>query len=358
MAPVYYRLRLISGFSLAGILTTLVLCISFCSSSISSSSSFSSNSTSSPIRNVRFITTIEASENITNYLFRGSLPQLDNKTFAYSELIESMNIALYSSSPPSSLPSSFRLVIVCLLNDLQEYSQIQVEKDFFETHPELGSFIHWPIYGSALNPEDFDSTLRDNMAKGLETWSHDKLPSGMESLQTSLKYPEDLPSVYCESFPFLLLSSHSLLSFLTYPTSPLFSSFTHLTSPLVFFFPFLQTSTVTQEWTEQEKCQGPTTFIISVGLTLKPSTMTITRLKTETSIPGQEMSLIGIVTTFRSRTSYLKEGAVLTLLLLLLFLHLSSKSAIFSITPLDLSCTLSSLRSSHSHSRISHAFRR
>jgi hypothetical protein len=58
------------------------------------------------------------------------------------------------------------------------------EKDFFKANPKVGQFIHRPIWGSLVNPDDFGLSTRLSMAKKLDSWSHDKLPSLMQEIRT------------------------------------------------------------------------------------------------------------------------------------------------------------------------------
>lgn len=63
-----------------------------------------------------------------------------------------------------------------------ELTNIHVEEKFFGSNPSLGKFVHKPIFGSLLNPAKFSTKIRLEMAKELEKWSHDDLPSLTELL--------------------------------------------------------------------------------------------------------------------------------------------------------------------------------
>jgi len=43
------------------------------------------------VDHVRLVNSIKLSSNVTNYIFRGALPEFDNETFAYDELVSWKN---------------------------------------------------------------------------------------------------------------------------------------------------------------------------------------------------------------------------------------------------------------------------
>ena len=80
--------------------------------------------------------------NVTNYLFRGSLP-LDNGDFAWSE----MNDTFHEVVP--DMPNDYILIDLSLLNDFEPIEN-EEEKSFFRKNPELGSYVNWPIWGNVM----------------------------------------------------------------------------------------------------------------------------------------------------------------------------------------------------------------
>eukprot|EP01102_Stenamoeba_stenopodia_P023007 TRINITY_DN9789_c0_g1_i3.p1 TRINITY_DN9789_c0_g1~~TRINITY_DN9789_c0_g1_i3.p1 ORF type:complete len:175 (+),score=33.40 TRINITY_DN9789_c0_g1_i3:103-627(+) len=124
------------------------------------------SSTPELIDHVRLVNSVQVSSNTTNYIFRGGLPEYGNETFAYNELVASMNAALNGTE---SLPEEFWLVDVSLLNEIQESGQIAGERDFFDQNPDLGELMFYPIYGSLLNPQDFPKTILRVMSEDTTT---------------------------------------------------------------------------------------------------------------------------------------------------------------------------------------------
>lgn len=57
---------------------------------------------------------------------------------------------------------------------------------FFSANPSLGVFEHKPIFGALTSPFDYSKDLRDELAKTLNDWSHDKLPDLMSWIEDAL----------------------------------------------------------------------------------------------------------------------------------------------------------------------------
>ncbi len=112
-----------------------------------------------------------------------------------------------------TLPATFYLVDVNLLSI--ELSDIKVEEAFFNSNPDKGSFLHWPIIGnilkgtkndligSLLDPNKEGESLRKEYAKHLDSLTHDQLPSKMTTLRKDLFTPRQNISVvyyiHCEA---------------------------------------------------------------------------------------------------------------------------------------------------------------
>ncbi|MCE5318381.1 MAG: tyrosine-protein phosphatase [Parachlamydia sp.] len=111
------------------------------------------------------------------YLFRGDLPEID-QTFCYTSMIDSMRA--YLANKGQILSDSVQLVDLSYLNKIAERSQIEIEKNWFSAHPDLGRLILYPLYGSLINPCDLDKSLRNYILT-----NHDV--DGLKALMNQLK---------------------------------------------------------------------------------------------------------------------------------------------------------------------------
>ncbi len=132
-----------------------------------------------------------------SFLFRGNEP-IRNMTFVYDELQTALaNASARVGGPP--VAKGLFLVDVNLLE--LERGSIHIEEAFFAANPHLGIFQHKPIYGALTNPLDYAESVRKIMARDLDSWSHDKLPSLMTWLHDGLtsKYHNSVIYVHCEA---------------------------------------------------------------------------------------------------------------------------------------------------------------
>jgi len=100
-----------------------------------------------------------------NYIFRGNNPFViknGNKVFAYEELTAYLHNML-SGLGYKNLPHDYYLVSINLL-DLDEYSDIKKENDFFRDNPTYGMSLNVSTLSPSLLLLEFPSTLASNVA--------------------------------------------------------------------------------------------------------------------------------------------------------------------------------------------------
>eukprot|EP00041_Stephanoeca_diplocostata_P006820 m.94682 g.94682 ORF g.94682 m.94682 type:complete len:242 (+) comp16559_c0_seq1:76-801(+) len=133
-----------------------------------------------------------------NWVFRGNEPII-NKSFAYTELVESMRMT--ATAAGKMLPTNFTIVDQTLLNPSELPDEI-TEKDFFKKNPDLGRYENWIIAGSLFGPPSVNASRLKYMAEHLDDWDLDKLPDRMKELRTTLETVTALPTVvyiHCEA---------------------------------------------------------------------------------------------------------------------------------------------------------------
>lgn len=117
-----------------------------------------------------------------NFLFRGSMPT-NASTFAYQLLVDTMETVVAKQN--LTLPKNFSLIDISYLNVFEE-SDLKIEKDFFKSHPELGSFEKIPIYGTLDPPPQEDLEFIKSAVKLYIEASHDQLPRVMQRFHSLL----------------------------------------------------------------------------------------------------------------------------------------------------------------------------
>ncbi|GAB5369105.1 hypothetical protein AAMO2058_001376800 [Amorphochlora amoebiformis] len=117
------------------------------------------------------------------YLFRTNQPT-NSSTFLYDDLLSVFRSLTLNSSgvPPIPLGKEVYIVDICLLNVATESPDIQIEKEFFIRNPSKGRFVNYPILGSLIPPGWYPSVIRSVLAKYLDRWSYDKLPSFIQTI--------------------------------------------------------------------------------------------------------------------------------------------------------------------------------
>lgn len=126
-------------------------------------------------------------------LFRGNAP-IAGGSFEIEPLRAALAAAALASPTPSPLPARYRIVDVSLLNDLTESDALEIERRFWAEHPDDGSFVQHPIYGSLIDPGDLPTALRRTLERGPGL---DRMDTLLERLRKLLRTPaaDGIPSM-------------------------------------------------------------------------------------------------------------------------------------------------------------------
>ena len=109
-----------------------------------------------------------------NFLFRGGMPQTEGGAFDYANLTLAMrNAAAIEGN--LTLPPSFYLQDISLLNEAENAGLLEAERRFFAQNDFLGQLLHWTKVGSGESPALFNSTERKKKALALDNWSLDRV---------------------------------------------------------------------------------------------------------------------------------------------------------------------------------------
>lgn len=63
------------------------------------------------------------------------------------------------------IPGDALLQDYSLINVVVEESDLEKERVFFDSHPDLGELVHHPIYGALVSPEKYPAWYREKLAK-------------------------------------------------------------------------------------------------------------------------------------------------------------------------------------------------
>lgn len=139
-----------------------------------------------------------------NIIFRGNEPSLDNNgtySFAWDPLVTRMKEVL-AETENLDFPQNFQVIDVNLLNPT-EFKDEAEERKFFEKNPSLGRYMNWPIFGDLVNPLKLAVPLAADMARELNVWQLDRLPSRLPELRAMLQAESTGPAqifyVHCEA---------------------------------------------------------------------------------------------------------------------------------------------------------------
>ena len=137
------------------------------------------------------------------WLFRTNLPAV-NGSFAYDTLVSYMQQRSIEAnvSFPNITTQGVKLVDISLLS-VNSYSDIQIEKDFFEGNPDKGIFYNWPIVGSLVSPNWLSEAERIKEVAALNS-SIDNLPSLIPKIRNAVlsDVPPSKPTMiffHCEA---------------------------------------------------------------------------------------------------------------------------------------------------------------
>lgn len=168
---------------------------------------------------------VDYSPGTGNFLFRSGIIGNATSPVAYEELVQVMTEQAVASG--ITFPSEFHLDVVCLL--VREWKEVEnmtidAEKEWFDNHPELGSFVHWPMYGISAQgygalagavlmeevceeagidksncpspqPAEFKAEVRDDLAETYNIWGDgtDMMVSRVDEVHDRLRTKYDVP---------------------------------------------------------------------------------------------------------------------------------------------------------------------
>jgi len=138
---------------------------------------------------------------ITNYVFRGNEPKINNGTndvFAWDLLKNYLTAS--AAKENVKLPQDYYLYDLKLYYfDLTGDEKMEVE--FFQNNPALGTCLPLRIFGDPISPNALPAFIRDPQAKDLPSWQHDDLPAQMalvESLLSTTLDKSGVVYIHCE----------------------------------------------------------------------------------------------------------------------------------------------------------------
>uniref|UniRef100_A0A7S3D264 Tyrosine specific protein phosphatases domain-containing protein n=1 Tax=Palpitomonas bilix TaxID=652834 RepID=A0A7S3D264_9EUKA len=135
-----------------------------------------------------------------NFFFRGNNP-LNATSFVYDEVVSDFKkMALKEGGV--ELPDDIYFVDISLLNIITERSDIEMEKNFFESNPTKGEFVNYPMVGQLVNPNSYPKSMMEYMAKHLDDWQIDRAPTRIDYIRSRLEQQGDRPValyVHCEA---------------------------------------------------------------------------------------------------------------------------------------------------------------
>ncbi|KAJ3425776.1 phosphatase [Anaeramoeba flamelloides] len=136
-----------------------------------------------------------------NYLFRGNEPVVNNDTFAYTELTETMKKIIEAQN--SEFPTNFELIDMNFLNLFTEEQVLdtKIEEDWYSKHSQSQNFFKWPIFGSITDPDMYSEDKRKEKALTFDNWDTDRLTPRLKIVYDLLHKVDTLPKMiyfHCE----------------------------------------------------------------------------------------------------------------------------------------------------------------
>ena len=123
-----------------------------------------------------------------NFLFRGGSPVYNQSIFDYDGLSDTMKnwVGIW--------PERYYLVVISLLDDNPDGDgpELAVEREFFDSNPDRGQLIWWPIAGTPDCYFSFSPGEREQRLQTLDEWL-EHLASRTDMLSQWLEFPNTLP---------------------------------------------------------------------------------------------------------------------------------------------------------------------
>jgi len=141
-------------------------------------------------------------------LFRGDMPRSDfvaledcisgsvplQQCFGYQQLTAYLRNRSVEETH-QELPPHLFIIDVSIIGyrgfdaPFPESWDLEIEKAFFDAHPQYGMLVRWPIFGEKYCPEDIkNATERMQMAKTFAQWGVDKLESLVRMLHSCVRH--------------------------------------------------------------------------------------------------------------------------------------------------------------------------
>eukprot|EP00762_Andalucia_godoyi_P003877 ANDGO_08499.mRNA.1 hypothetical protein DDB_G0285459 len=133
-----------------------------------------------------------------NFIFRGDQPRNDSGNFGdcgtkypLTQCFAIDQLKSYMASQAAAettvpFPSRFFILDISFIYDNipVESTDLKMEEQFWDAHPNDGILWHWPLYGEKECARYMSESARLEKAKTFDQWSRDKLPQKMEQLHT------------------------------------------------------------------------------------------------------------------------------------------------------------------------------
>lgn len=137
------------------------------------------------VADVRYIDQVTSDTGLVNYLFRGPYATSpDNiKQWNHTELMR--GLAMAAAAANVELPAVYFVCDISLLT--VEWANLYSEATFYQQHPQLGVFSHWPQFGSNLDPAAFEPSTRTFIEQHSPQPYGDYLPALMKTLRLGME---------------------------------------------------------------------------------------------------------------------------------------------------------------------------
>jgi len=135
----------------------------------------------------------------TNFLFRGSSPDVNNDQFDYQALQTAIESA--ASAEGITLPATYvinDIDVMTFADGSYDGMESLSEFEYYRQNPSAGSYIFWRTTGTNTNATSTTMTkaLRDYLTSTYAQWAPDMLMTRAKNLKVMLNSPAPVPIVY------------------------------------------------------------------------------------------------------------------------------------------------------------------